>query len=134
MQPLNKLKINLDMIRNIESSGGQNVGYSRAGALGPYQITPIALRDWNLHGPGPAMLSTDLLHEEKSRTIADWFFHNRLPTLLGAQQQITPSDILVAYNWGPGNARKWIKGGRKPAMLPLETTNYIKKYNKEIPW
>jgi hypothetical protein len=33
-------------------------------------------------------------------------------------------DALVAYNWGPGNADKWIKGGRSGA-LPQETQKYI---------
>jgi len=44
---------------------------------------------------------------------------------------------LVAYNWGMGNLKKWMKyGGRK---LPDETEKYIervvryhKKYEKEV--
>lgn len=34
---------------------------------------------------------------------------------------------LVAYNWGPGNANKWIARGADPAQLPQETRNYVPK-------
>jgi hypothetical protein len=34
-------------------------------------------------------------------------------------------DALVAYNWGPGNAQKWIAGGRNDGELPEETRNYL---------
>ena len=37
------------------------------------------------------------------------------------------SDALMAYNWGPGNVRKWIKGGRNPREIPEETQNYVAK-------
>ena len=36
-------------------------------------------------------------------------------------------DALVAYNWGPGNADKWIAGGRKWDDLPKETQGYVSK-------
>jgi len=36
-------------------------------------------------------------------------------------------DALVAYNWGPGNADKWINGGRKWTDLPEETRGYVTK-------
>lgn len=36
-------------------------------------------------------------------------------------------DALVAYNWGTGNADKWIKGGRKWEDLPKETQGYVSK-------
>ena len=32
---------------------------------------------------------------------------------------------LVAYNWGPGNARDWVKGGSNYNNLPKETRNYV---------
>lgn len=34
---------------------------------------------------------------------------------------------LAAYNWGPGNAARWLKEGADPAKLPRETRNYISK-------
>jgi soluble lytic murein transglycosylase-like protein len=32
---------------------------------------------------------------------------------------------LVAYNWGPGNAQKWLAKGGKFANLPKETRDYV---------
>lgn len=32
---------------------------------------------------------------------------------------------LVAYNWGPGNAKRWVEAGADPAQLPAETRNYV---------
>lgn len=32
---------------------------------------------------------------------------------------------LIAYNWGPGNTDKWLKGGADPAKLPRETQKYV---------
>lgn len=37
---------------------------------------------------------------------------------------------LVAYNWGPANADKWIKAGADKAKLPEETRNYISKVSR----
>lgn len=34
---------------------------------------------------------------------------------------------LIAYNWGPGNADKWIAGGSDFNKLPAETQNYVAK-------
>lgn len=34
---------------------------------------------------------------------------------------------LVAYNWGPGNARAWVKGGSNFNKLPKETRNYVNR-------
>ena len=34
---------------------------------------------------------------------------------------------LVAYNWGPGKARDWVKGGSNFNNLPKETRNYVNR-------
>ncbi|CAB4147612.1 LT_GEWL domain containing protein [uncultured Caudovirales phage] len=39
---------------------------------------------------------------------------------------------LVAYNWGPGNAEKWVAAGANPAALPAETRNYITKVKSNL--
>ena len=36
-------------------------------------------------------------------------------------------DAAVAYNWGYGNAKKWLKEGADLDKLPKETRNYIRK-------
>ena len=39
----------------------------------------------------------------------------------------------VAYNWGPGNADKWIKGGADFSKLPAETQAYVQAVTGESP-
>jgi hypothetical protein len=39
---------------------------------------------------------------------------------------------LVAYNYGPGNANKWIASGRNKSDLPKETRDYITRVGKEL--
>ena len=34
---------------------------------------------------------------------------------------------LIAYNWGPGNYKKWKAAGGKESELPQETRDYLKK-------
>lgn len=40
-----------------------------------------------------------------------------------------PVKAAVAYDWGPGNADKWIANGSKLDDLPLETLQYIQKFD-----
>ena len=61
-------------------------------------------------------------------------FSDRELTRVGRQYAVAmldrfknEKDALVAYNWGPENARKWIKEGRPQRKLPKETRNYVKK-------
>lgn len=39
-------------------------------------------------------------------------------------------DMLMIYNWGPGNFRKWHREGRKPEDVPEETRKYVEKVMK----
>jgi hypothetical protein len=39
-----------------------------------------------------------------------------------------PVKAAVAYDWGPGNADKWIANGAKLDDLPLETLKYVQKF------
>jgi hypothetical protein len=34
---------------------------------------------------------------------------------------------LIAYNWGPGNADKWLQRGGKWSQLPQETQDYLSR-------
>ena len=40
---------------------------------------------------------------------------------------------LVAYNWGPTNADKWLKAGADPAKLPSETRKYVEMVKTRLP-
>jgi len=39
---------------------------------------------------------------------------------------------LVAYNWGPGNADKWIAAGADPKKLPKETQGYLATIHQKM--
>lgn len=39
---------------------------------------------------------------------------------------------LVAYNWGPNAARRWIADGADKRRLPAETRNYLKKIETQL--
>lgn len=39
---------------------------------------------------------------------------------------------LMAYNWGPGNTRKWIDAGRDPNKVPKETREYLDKVKSRM--
>lgn len=46
--------------------------------------------------------------------------------LEGLQEEFgSTRDALIAYNWGPGNTREWIEGGRDPANLPESVQEYV---------
>ncbi len=36
-------------------------------------------------------------------------------------------DALRAYNWGPGNVRRWLAAGAPPEAVPTETREYVDK-------
>lgn len=47
------------------------------------------------------------------------------------QRYNDPVKAAVAYDWGPGNADKWIAGGGHLDDLPLETLQYIQKFDRK---
>lgn len=101
----------VNLIWKLENSGDSAV--SPAGAIGRGQIMPGTARDY---GFNPAQLFDPAYNEHVTRTIlAD----------LSKQFDGNLTDMLVAYNAGPGAARTWIRGGRQFDRLPLETQHYI---------
>lgn len=41
-------------------------------------------------------------------------------------------DAVIAYNWGPGNAKRWIQAGRPVSQLPGETKHYASVVYDEV--
>lgn len=39
---------------------------------------------------------------------------------------------VMAYNWGPGNLKKWIAAGADFKKLPKETQNYVTNVSKDV--
>ena len=100
-----------------ESRGDPNA-VSKAGAIGLAQIMPKTAKD-----PGFGVTPvTDPKDPKQARKFIREYFGAMLKRYDGDHEA-----ALVAYNWGPGNADRWVKQGKKRDKLPKETRNYVKK-------
>jgi hypothetical protein len=101
--------------RMVESANNPNA-VSPKGALGVMQTMPGTLRDPGF-GVAPARDNSPAelqrVGEDYMRAMLNKFGNMR--------------DALVAYNWGPGNAERWIAQGANVAALPAETQGYLQK-------
>jgi hypothetical protein len=101
--------------RMVESANNPNA-VSPKGALGVMQTMPGTLRDPGF-GVAPARNNSPAelqrVGEDYMRAMLNKFGNMR--------------DALVAYNWGPGNAERWIAQGANVAALPAETQGYLQK-------
>ena len=124
--------INLDIISSIESNNNP-LAISYRGAKygrGLYQISEIALLDFNNAHPASKMPVDALYKPVEARKVAEWYI-SRIKEILvkkGIPVEINP--ILISWNWGVGNCIKWHKAGMDYDKLPKETQNFIKKYHK----
>jgi len=124
------LDIDMEKIKQIESSGNAEAVNNNSGARGLYQITPIVLKEWNQDHKNEQYTEEDLFNAAVNTKIAKWYIkkitehylpHYKIP--------VTIDNVLIAYNWGIGNLRKYVKGD---AELPQETVDYVAKYKGEI--
>ena len=115
--------IDLEAIKLIES-GGIADAVSPRGAIGLYQITPIALQDFN-RCTGKSYSKDDLYAFWINKEIARWLFTKRIPQILKSKKQaVTIRHVLISWNAG----HKWV--GKK--RIPRETKNFLEKYRKAV--
>jgi hypothetical protein len=88
---------------------------SKAGAMGEMQVMPKTVTDPGF-GVKPAK---DTSPDEIARVGRDY-----LATMVNRYGGDVDA-ALVAYNWGPGNADKWVKKGKDFGSLPKETQKYV---------
>ena len=108
-------------VQFVESSNNPDAYNKKSGAKGLMQVV-----DKTKDKPGFGVKGAiDDSPEERNRVGRDY---------LGAMVKYfgNKEDALIAYNWGPGNTRKWIAAGRDKSKLPPETRNYITKVNKQL--
>jgi hypothetical protein len=108
-------------VQFVESSNNPDAYNKKSGAKGLMQVV-----DKTKDKPGFGVKGAiDDSPEERNRVGRDY---------LGAMVKRfgNKEDALIAYNWGPGNTRKWIAAGRDKSKLPPETRNYITKVNKQL--
>ena len=111
----------LQAIEQVES-GGRRDAVSPKGARGRMQVMPATARQ-----PGYRVKpARDESEEEYTRVGRDYAM--ALLNHYDGDLEAT----LVAYNYGPGNANKWIASGRNKSDLPKETRDYITKVGKQL--
>jgi len=122
-----KYAVDYIQVKIIEGDNSNSV--SVAGATGNMQIMPNSLEDWNAKHPTQQYTMEDMKNENKNIRVGRWLLENRIPEILNSKKiPLTINHVLIAYNWGCGNAVNWYKSGAVVARLPNETQQYICKY------
>lgn len=120
-----EVKLDLTVIAKIESSGCVDKVSKRPGdeSYGCHQITPATLAEYN-QMTRHSYTKGDLLDDDVSYAVADWYLHKRIPQMIRHFKKPVPlENILIAYNAGIA----YVKNG-KPT--PAITKNYIEKYRR----
>lgn len=113
-----KLKAPDDLMEALwwQESRNKPNAVSPKGAMGIGQVMPGTAKD---PGFGVQPLSDPFNPEENKRFSRDYM--NAMLGEFGGDEEAA----LVAYNWGPGKAKRWVAGGKNPRALPAETRNYV---------
>jgi hypothetical protein len=104
-------------------SGGDPSAVSPKGAVGTFQTMPATLRDPGF-GIIPASDPSDPAEQERVG-------RQYLAAML-ARYDGSLDFALAAYNWGPGNADRWIAAGADRSKLPKETRDYLRKVRSQL--
>ena len=113
-------EINPKIIALIESSNNPKAFNARSGARGLMQVTKPVLDDYNrIHN---SKVTLEQLFDGKTNLVIGSWYLSWLSSKLSSDEE-----VLIAYNWGIGNLRKY-QAGKK--TLPTETINYLRKYKE----
>jgi hypothetical protein len=114
--------VDISTIAIIESSGHPSAFNSHSGAVGLCQITKPVLIEYNRHWE-TSWHMRDLFNPDLNIMVSTWYFDDRIPQLLKHYHiKDTVRNRIWAYNAGIGMVKRGI--------MPLETRNYMQKYNK----
>ena len=119
--------IDLAIISQLESSNNPKAFNWKSKATGLFQLTPVALQDYNVCNPRnkPAYTMNDMWDGRKNRIVAVWFFEQRIPQLLKHYgYEPTTDRILFTWHAGIGNV---IKNNMGPA-----THEFIQSYKDKM--
>lgn len=115
-------EVSLDALAMIESSNNPRAINRDEGSFGLFQISPIALKDFN-EQVGSKLTMKDMMREEKNAHVAIWLLEVRIPELLEHFKK--PQSLrnkIVAYNCGIGCLDR--------KELPKTTRDYLAKYRR----
>jgi hypothetical protein len=109
-----------DLAEKVEwqESRSEQGAVSPKGAFGVMQLMPDTARD---PGFGVAPLDPNAPDQEVENRRVGRDYLNAMLTRYGGDKEAA----LAAYNWGPGNADKWVAGGKGRERLPRETQGYL---------
>lgn len=125
-------EVNLEPYRQMIVGAENSAGYakahgipvdevtSKAGAIGLYQITPDTAKSLGFSGD-PAMLKDPAYNHTVAMANLE-----KLHKTFGDD----PQAIAIAWNGGPGLARRFIRNGRDVTKLPQETQDYLARIQK----
>ena len=118
--------INMDAIKQIESSGNPGAFNKQSKCRGWYQVSEVCLKDFNqVHGTNYNYKRADLYDPQINSRIAHWMMDERIPQLLRHfKLKDTLEHRLLCYNAGI----KAVKDGR----MPSESKQYIIKYKNLV--
>ena len=115
-----KAEVNPILVQQIESNGNPKAFNRSSGARGLFQITPICLKHYNsVHRSSYSV--QDLWRADVNTQVGTWYLRWL------ASKTKNDDEVLIAYNGGIGNLRKWNGSFQS---LPLETRKYLTKYHK----
>ena len=105
---------------------------SPKGAKGLTQIMPSMLSDFQRHNPG---VKINLSNPKDAKAVQDWAldYIAQRPYLNKPNQdrKVYQAKVLAAYNWGPGNMKKFL-GKQKSAGVDIyNSLNWVEKLPKE---
>lgn len=105
-------------------SGFRADAVSPKGAVGLMQIMPQTAVS---PGYGVEPADRPLTNPEENLELATKYLRAQIDRYGG---KVRPA--LVAYNWGPANADRWLQEGADPAKLPEETREYVAKIERSF--
>jgi len=111
----------IEKIIMTESSGDPNALNKRTGAKGLMQIMKNTAEKDAGFGVNYNLDYEELSDPVKNVKYGAAYFKG-LKKYFGNNR-----DALIAYNWGAGNTKKWLKKGGNFKELPKETRNYVEK-------
>jgi hypothetical protein len=121
----------LEVVKLTESGGDPNA-VSSAGALGEMQVMPSTATDKSLIARGLTLAKKNpdgTFDKEDLARFGRDYFKLQLKDFSGDFEA-----ALIAYNAGPGNAKKWLAAGRDYSVLPRrqETEPYVRRAMKHL--